>query len=161
MAQADVLGDIAKAMGADRIKTIEYSGTGSQYALGQPENPTAAWPHYGLAKYKITINYDTASMIRDTVLTWGDLPRRGDGRPPRKGRERRVSGISGDVGWSFRGKNARPSRSTASLKHSLWLSPHGVVKAALARWKASRFTPRLTGKPIHSIKLIPFGRIVL
>jgi len=99
MTQADALGDIATAMGADKIKTIEYSGAGSLYSLGQPESPTAAWPRYGLAEYKITINYDTASMIQDTVVTLGDLPRRGGGRPPAKGRERRVSGISGDVGW--------------------------------------------------------------
>jgi len=41
MAQADALGDIARAMGADRIRTIEYSGAGSVYALGQPETPTS------------------------------------------------------------------------------------------------------------------------
>jgi len=131
-AHADALGDIAKAMGADKIKTIEYAGSGSIFALGQPETPTSAWPRYGLAEYKITINYDTGSMIEDTVVTLGDLPRRGGGRPPAKGRERRISGISGDTGWTYRGKTASPSRGTAGLKHTLWLSPHGVVKAALA-----------------------------
>lgn len=131
-AWADTLGDIAKAMGAERIKTIEYNGAGSLYALGQPETPTAAWPRYGLAEYKITINYDTASMIQDTVVTFGDLPQRGGGRPPANGRERRVSAINGDTGWTYQGKKANPSRGTASLKHTLWSSPLGVVKAAAA-----------------------------
>ncbi|MDA1324247.1 MAG: MBL fold metallo-hydrolase [Proteobacteria bacterium] len=36
------------------------------------------------------------------------------------------------MGWSYRGKKANPSRGTAGLKHTLWLSPHGVVKAAQA-----------------------------
>ncbi|MDA1324248.1 MAG: hypothetical protein O3C34_05850 [Proteobacteria bacterium] len=77
LVQADALGDIAKAMGADKIKTIEYSGKGNLYSLGQPESPTAAWPRYSLPEYKISINYDTASMIQDTVVALGDLPRRG------------------------------------------------------------------------------------
>ena len=152
MAQADALGDIAKAMGADKIKTIEYSGAGNLYALGQPESPTAAWPRYSLPEYKITINYDTASMIKDTVVAWGDLPRRGGGRPPRNGRERRVSGISGDVGWSYRGKKANPSRGTAGLKHTLWLSPHGVVKAAIATGSEVRMR-QAGGK---TFKTVPF-----
>ena len=129
--KADTLGDIAKAMGADKVKSIEYSGAGNQYALGQPETPTSPWPRFSVPEYKITINYDTGSMIRDKVVANGDLPKRGGGRAPAKGRERQISGLSGKTAWSVRRGSTRPSGS-ARLKHTLWLSPHGVVKAVQA-----------------------------
>ena len=153
LAHADTLGDIAKAMGADKVKTIEYSGAGNLYAVGQPETPTAAWPRFGLPEYKLTINYGTGSMIQDTVVTFGDQPARGGGRPPSNGREQRVSGISGDTGWNVQGPNANPSRGTAGLKHALWLSPHGVVKAALAA--KSPVTMRSVGG--KRFKTVSFG----
>jgi glyoxylase-like metal-dependent hydrolase (beta-lactamase superfamily II) len=154
--RADALDDIAKAMGADKIKTIEYSGAGSFYALGQPETPSSAWPRYGLAEYRITANYETASMIQDWLVTFGDMPRRGGGRPPANGHERRISAISGDTGWSYRGKTASPSRGTSDLKHTLWLSPHGVVKAAQAQ-KAEVKMRKAGGKEFRTVTIAGKG----
>ena len=39
-----VLSNASKAMGADSLKTIQYSGAGTEYALGQAFNPSSAWP---------------------------------------------------------------------------------------------------------------------
>ena len=41
-----VLGSASKAMGADDLKTIQYSGTGTEFAFGQAVNATSPWPGF-------------------------------------------------------------------------------------------------------------------
>lgn len=36
-----VLANASKAMGADNLKTIQYSGTGTEFAFGQAVNPSS------------------------------------------------------------------------------------------------------------------------
>ena len=39
-----VIGNASKAMGADNLKTVEYSATGYDFTLGQAYNPNSPWP---------------------------------------------------------------------------------------------------------------------
>ena len=39
-----VLANASKAMGADNLKTIQYSGTGTEFAFGQAVNPSSLGP---------------------------------------------------------------------------------------------------------------------
>src|SRR5262249_31412501 len=39
-----ILSNAAKAMGADNLRTIQYTGSGSNAGIGQNKNPNAAWP---------------------------------------------------------------------------------------------------------------------
>ncbi|MES1204150.1 MAG: hypothetical protein ABUS57_22145, partial [Pseudomonadota bacterium] len=61
-----------KALNADGIATIEYSGAGKWHLFGQSRNPSAPDPEYDLASYTATINYATATkhvvMIRDPAM---------------------------------------------------------------------------------------------
>ena len=50
-----VLQSAAKAMGD--VNSIQYSGTGHLYALGQSFSPTSAWPQNNLTSYIRTIDY--------------------------------------------------------------------------------------------------------
>jgi glyoxylase-like metal-dependent hydrolase (beta-lactamase superfamily II) len=133
LALAQSLDDIAKAMGADRITTIEYAGTGDFHALGQSLQPGDRWPLFKMVEYKATINYGgDGAMIQRTLVIQGEHPPRGGGRQPVKGKQSRSGAIAGEVGWS---PSARPTpaRETAPMIHALWTSPHGVIKAALAQ----------------------------
>lgn len=127
------LDDLAKALGADRVKTIEFTGTGTRYAVGQSVRADKPWPKFNLKSYTATIDYATASMRHDMQITQGEHPPMGGGRQPVKGVRKARGGISGDIGWGFRGGKPRPARFTAGMKHSLWTSPHGVIKAAQAQ----------------------------
>ena len=39
-----VIGSATKALGADNLKTIEFSGSGSDFVLGQAPSPSSPWP---------------------------------------------------------------------------------------------------------------------
>jgi hypothetical protein len=43
-----VLEGMAKSMGATDLKSIQYSGSGSIFAVGQNPNPTAPWPRFNV-----------------------------------------------------------------------------------------------------------------
>jgi hypothetical protein len=58
-ANADqVLGSAAKALGADNLHSIEYSGSGYDFALGQAPNVKAPWPKFNARSYTRTVNFD-------------------------------------------------------------------------------------------------------
>ncbi len=126
------LDEIAKAMGADKVKTIEITGSGFRNAVGQSHHPAKPWPKFNLKSYRLVINYDTASMTDERSITQWENPPFGGGRQPVRGVQKRNSAISGDKGWRLRRGRVGPSRSTAGAHHTLWTTPHGVVKAAQA-----------------------------
>ncbi len=39
-----VIDNSLKSMGAANLKTIEYSGSGADFSLGQAQNNTSGWP---------------------------------------------------------------------------------------------------------------------
>ena len=48
-----VIDAASKAMGADTLKTVEYSGSGFDFAFGQAFNPSSPWPRFINKTYKI------------------------------------------------------------------------------------------------------------
>ncbi len=132
-ASAATLEDIAKAMGADKVQSIQYSGSGSFYAMGQSSRPGVAWPRLNLAKASRHFDYAKGIYVGDVTLTQGDNPVRGGGGQPMIGEQRRLAGVAGDSAWTLAGAfNLAAPGLVASLQHDLWTSPHGIVKAAMA-----------------------------
>lgn len=128
---AGALDDFARAMGADKLKTIEITGTGFYFHLGGSNISSEPWPKFNLKSYRQRINYETATMGLDLTLTQALFPPRGAGFQPIRGTKLRQWYISGDVGWGYGRKGEpRAARSTSRYHHALWTSPHGVVKAA-------------------------------
>ncbi len=56
-----ILGNAAKAMGADNLRTIQYVGSGSNAGIGQNKNPNAAWPVVRVKTYTREIDLNTPS----------------------------------------------------------------------------------------------------
>ena len=54
----------SKAMGADDLKTLVYTGTGTEFSFGQAYNASGAWPGWPDKSYTRTINYETPGMAR-------------------------------------------------------------------------------------------------
>jgi glyoxylase-like metal-dependent hydrolase (beta-lactamase superfamily II) len=128
-----VLDGVAKAMGATELKSIQYSGSGSTFAPGQSPNPNAPWPRFNAKSYSRSINYDTASMRDEIVRTQAEDPPRGGGQQPIRGEQRQVFLVSGTHAWSQPGDTAIPQPvAVVDRVHQLWITPHGVIKAAIA-----------------------------
>jgi glyoxylase-like metal-dependent hydrolase (beta-lactamase superfamily II) len=128
-----VLEGVAKTIGATDLKSIQYSGSGSTFAVGQSPHPNAPWPRFDAKSFTRSIHYDTASMRDEIIRTQAERPPRGGGQQPVIGEQRQLQMVSGNYAWNQVGDAANPVPVTvADRRHQLWITPHGVVKAALA-----------------------------
>jgi glyoxylase-like metal-dependent hydrolase (beta-lactamase superfamily II) len=129
-AQADALKRAAVAMGADQVRSLRYSGDGTGWTFGQAYTAGGAWPKITVHSMTRTINYDTASMREEIVLGRGEP--RGGGGYPLVGQQRNDQFVSGRHAWNVVGTNNIPGpRWVSDRVHQLWLTPQGVLKAAM------------------------------
>jgi len=127
----------SQAMGAGGLKSIRYTAEGSGYTFGQAFVPTAAWPKITVHSQARSINYDTGSMREEITLSRAE-PSGGGGYPLMgAGQQRNDQYVGGGFAWNMAGSTAVPGpRFVVERTHQLWITPHGVLKAA-QRNKAS------------------------
>jgi glyoxylase-like metal-dependent hydrolase (beta-lactamase superfamily II) len=124
---------VAKAMGADIVTSVVYTGSGVNFAVGQSFTPGESWPKFGAKRYTRSINYDTAASREEVVRTQGENPPRGGGQQPVRGEQLLNFAVAADFAWNVVGGVAIPAPiALAERQFQLWATPHGVVKAALA-----------------------------
>jgi len=128
-----VLQAASKAMGADNLKTIQITGTGTAGAVGQSYSPNDDWPHFDVPKYTRTIDYTAKSSKEELTRRQGTYPPRGGGGTPIQGEQQQVLIVSGNSAWNMQGTNANPAPAAADIRQlEIWLTPHGFLKAAMA-----------------------------
>src|SRR3990167_2558811 len=134
-----VLQASAAAMGANNVKTIQYTATGWNALVGQSYNLSEDWPRFEVTSYTRTIDYDANTSREEFTRRRGSYPVRGGGAPF-DGDQRVVQIVSGGVAWNMQGeKPVPPGRPYLELaSHSdvrqleIILTPHGFLKAAMA-----------------------------
>ncbi|MBI4465128.1 MAG: MBL fold metallo-hydrolase [Acidobacteria bacterium] len=128
----DALDDVARSLGATNLKTIQYSGSGSNFALGQSYNPNGPWPRFNVNRYSRTINYETVSSREELLRTQFENPPRGGSFQPLIGEQRQVFFVSGNDAWNQTGDQPTPAPTAVEERQvQIWLTPHGWVRAAL------------------------------
>jgi glyoxylase-like metal-dependent hydrolase (beta-lactamase superfamily II) len=126
-----VLDRVAKAMGD--MQTLQYTGSGSTFAVGQSPSPGTPWPRFNAKSYIRAINYDTLSMRDEIVRTQAEPAPRGGGGQPVLGEQRQILVVSGTHAWSQTGETTTPQLAAGPDRlHQLWITPQGVLKAARA-----------------------------
>ncbi len=125
---------LADAMGVKDLKSIEIAAAGVMYEVGQSASSFSPWPRFNLKTYTRSINYETSSMRDDIVRTQGENPPRAGGAgQPIAGEQRQILLVSGDHAWNQAGNDAAPRFFEANNRaQQIWITPHGVIKAALA-----------------------------
>ena len=124
---------VGRALGAPALKSIEYSASGILFQTGQSQAPGQPWPRFNIKSLTRVINYETASAREEWIRTQALDPPRGGGLQPIRGEQKQVFVVSGDHAWNVMGDAAIPAPITlAERQAQLWITPHGVVKAALA-----------------------------
>lgn len=132
-AQDTSLDQVAKAMGATGVKSIQYSGSGTNFAIGQNFSPDTPWPRFVVKSYTRAVSYENASIRDELVRTQGENPPRGGGGQPMVGEQRQILAASGDFAWNVAGDVVTPTPiALVDRQLQLWTTPHGVVKAAIA-----------------------------
>ena len=114
-----VIGNVSKALGADSLKTVQFSATGFDYALGQNPNANAPWPKFVEKSYTRAIDFDSRASRVDRVRTQGENPPRGGGQQPIVGEQSQTNVTNAESPWP--------------QQLEIWMMPHGFVRAATAR----------------------------
>jgi glyoxylase-like metal-dependent hydrolase (beta-lactamase superfamily II) len=130
--QAQTVQDVAQALGANDLKSIEIQGSGVTYQVGQSQTPGQAWPQFNAKSFARLVNYETASLREEAVRIRALEPPKGGG-PYVRGEQRQVFAVSGDHTWNVTADAPVSAPiALADRQFQLWSTPHGVVKAALA-----------------------------
>ena len=119
----------AKAMGTTSLQSIQYSGTGSVFMLGQNFRPEAPWPRFRVIKYNAGVRYDAPAFREELVRIDDESPARGGGA----GGFNAATGQGGMrpiLGEQTQIRQATPRTETGQLQ--IWMTPHGFLKAAAA-----------------------------
>jgi glyoxylase-like metal-dependent hydrolase (beta-lactamase superfamily II) len=128
------------ALGVAKVKTLQFTGSGQNFSVGQNYSPTEPWPPVPVKNYTALINFDTGSMRVEMLreIATPAMPR--GGGAPFFGEQRRIQLVSGNYAW-----NVAPAAGNAPAPPAqanpdgqlermlaLWSTPQGFVKAAMA-----------------------------
>ncbi len=144
----------AAALGAGNLRSIQYSGWGSDYIFGQAYDGGSPWPRFNVPSITIAIDYTTNTLARRSPpgtgresAAWRRLPAALRGAATDLGAERRIrlghrSGINGQT--VAPAAVERDMRSAVEGRTTqIWLTPHGFIKAA----QAGNATVRVGDRP--------------
>ena len=137
-------------------KSIRYAGEGTGWTFGQAFKPGMPWPKITVHSEIRTINYETGSM-RDEITLSRAEPKGGGGYPP-VAQQRNDQFVSGDYAWNQGPAGPQPgSRFVGDRVHQLWITPHGVIKAAMKN-HATLKKPAQGGKGLTAVSFAEPGR---
>jgi glyoxylase-like metal-dependent hydrolase (beta-lactamase superfamily II) len=115
------------------LKTVEYSGSGFDFAVGQNVNPNSPWPKFIDKTYRRTMNFETPAYRMERIRTQGENPPRGGGLQP-------------IVGEQTQNQTVVVTTNTPWVQQlELWMMPHGFLQAA-AKNNATLSTKTIGGK---------------
>jgi len=128
-----VIGAASAAIGVDQLKTVQYSATGFDFALGQSYNPEAPWPKFINTSYTRAIDFQVPASRVERVRLQGENPPRGGGQQPVRGEQSQAQTIIVDANTPW------------AQQLELWMMPHGFLRAAATR-NATLKTQSVNGK---------------
>ncbi len=116
---AGILEATTKNMGD--VKSIQFSGSGAQFALGQGVSTDVPGPRVELMRITRTVDYARAASRNDVVTAANPAATQSQF-------------VAGDKAWNVTGTNTTPSAPAAASERQLqiWLTPHGFLKGAIA-----------------------------
>jgi glyoxylase-like metal-dependent hydrolase (beta-lactamase superfamily II) len=147
-----VLDTSAAALGAASLRSIQYSGRGSDFIFGQAYDGRSPWPRFSLPAITVSIDYTTPALLDDRRRAQAENPPLGGGFQPLLGEQRQIWALSGSYAWDITGQTVAPAAverdyrsAVAGRTAQIWLTPHGFVKAALASSNAAVTTHTIRG----------------
>ena len=128
-----VIAAASAAIGVDQLRTIQYSATGFDFALGQSYNPEAPWPKFINKSYTRVVDFQRSASRVERVRLQGENPPRGGGQQPVRGEQSQAQTIivDGNTPWV--------------QQLEIWMLPHGFLRAAV-RNNATVKTQTVSGK---------------
>jgi glyoxylase-like metal-dependent hydrolase (beta-lactamase superfamily II) len=129
----------AAAIGAGNVRSLQFSGWGSDYIFGQAYDGSSPWPRFNVPAMTVAIDYTTLTLRDERRRAQAESPPLGGGFQPLTGELRQIWALSGPYAWDIVGSGTaaaaveRDMRSAVEGRTTqIWLTPHGFIKAALA-----------------------------
>jgi glyoxylase-like metal-dependent hydrolase (beta-lactamase superfamily II) len=130
-----VISSATTALGADKLKTIEFSASGFDYVIGQAPNPTSPWPKFIDKTYTRVVDLDAPASRMQRIRTQGENPPRGGGQQPIVGEQTQNQVV------------AAGSPQAASLRDELMMTlPYSFLRSAAAAGDATVKSQIMGGK---------------
>jgi glyoxylase-like metal-dependent hydrolase (beta-lactamase superfamily II) len=128
-----VIDTASKNMGADVLKTVEFSATGFDFVLGQAYRPDAPWPRFINKSYTRAVDFQVPASRVERIRMQGENPPRGGGQQPVRGEQPQNQTLIIDANTPW------------VQQLDIWMTPHGFLKAA-ARNNATAKSQTINGK---------------
>src|SRR6266542_4631842 len=113
-----VIANASRALGVDTLKTVQYSATGFDFALGQAPNPSSPWPKFIDKSYTRAVNFETSASKVDRVRVQGENPPHGGGQQPIVGEQPQSQTIIVNAGTPW------------AQQLEILMMPHGFLRTA-------------------------------
>jgi glyoxylase-like metal-dependent hydrolase (beta-lactamase superfamily II) len=123
------------AVGASKVNSIQYTGTGRISYLGQNFTTVDDWPRVDLKSWSQMIDYGSKSAKEEMVRVQGNNPPIGGGAGfPITGEQRSTTMVNGNYAWNLnaQGQPQAQNGDAEVRQFMIWVSPHGFIKAAMA-----------------------------
>jgi glyoxylase-like metal-dependent hydrolase (beta-lactamase superfamily II) len=152
--QSSPVQEAAAAMGTNQVRSLRYEGSGILGGFRQAPEPGGPWPRHELRNYAVSLDYAEPSMRIEQVWAQGEHPPRGGSGQPIRGERSSVTVVSGGAAWT-EDATGTPTPTPGAARErlrALWLTPHGVVKAALvggAEESGHGFTLTVEGQTVE------------
>lgn len=138
---AGTLQEASDALGAGKVQSIAFTGTGRWYQFGQAPNPKSPWPPFDVSSYNAEINYDQSAarvqITRKQVVESGRVR-------PAPVEQKPDQYVKGNVAWNLA---VPPGGSAPAVQPQplqieeraaeIWSTPQGFLKAAAAHHAVS------------------------
>ena len=133
----------AAALGAGSLRSVQYSGWGSDYIFGQAYDGNSPWPRFNVPGITVAIDFTTNTYRDDRRRAQAENPPLGGGFQPLSGEQRQIWALSGGYAWDIalgiNGQTVAPAAVERDMRSAvlgrttqIWLTPHGFIKAAQA-----------------------------
>jgi glyoxylase-like metal-dependent hydrolase (beta-lactamase superfamily II) len=116
-----VVANASQTMGVSALRTVQYSATGLDFALGQAPNPSSPWPKFINKSYTRTIDFEGRASRVERVRMQGENPPHGGGQQPIVGEQpvNQTIVVNAETPWV--------------QQLEIVMMPHGFLRAAAAK----------------------------
>lgn len=140
----------AAVLGPPSLTSVQLSGHGSDYVVGQMYDAHAPWSRFNMPSFSMTIDYVTPAMRTERIREQGEEPPRGGALQPLVGQQRLVQLVSGSYAWNQTAEKPIPAGTGGAVRgespgvglHAptaveerllqILFTPAGFIKAAIA-----------------------------
>lgn len=116
-----VLAAARRAMGVDALRTVEYTASGFDFALGQSGAPGAPWPKFVNRSYTRAVDFERSASRVERVRAQGEFPPYGGGQQPIQGEQTVTQTIVVEQNTPW------------VQQLEIWMLPHAFLRAAASR----------------------------